>query len=587
MSGIVAAEYDPAKPCDNMADDLPYEEKVENYVSSKPCQKYWNNYPYYCEVFCGFIEIPWDVCKDNCYETFGTYCKRVGNCETGVIAPDVDKPDVIEDEPYVEIDLCENGIQDNGEKGRDCGGECVPCEEGFECGNNLCEVLDGENCKTCVKDCSCNLGGECNPSNDYSDSMGCVTPDLCDNDKKDNGEEGIDCGGNCDPCDFKIFITPKNVELFTNGRDKQKFTVSVVDKNGPVAGVSIDIMVRELSNVLWLGVEESSVITGPNGKATYIYEPTKTGSRYKFGSTELDITANYNRKKDRAHITLNDPVPRINVDINPRVVKQGEGTGTSNIAITLEDLDSESWSYIVESDIGFIQVGGKSKSVSQLVESSDSKLNANWVSPDSLAELMDYVLTHTRSKHQDWVGLKNNVNDQNKALALSLLSDEDAGAKVASELFDLKRNVKSLESSYQQIETEFKHMAEKSTSPYERYLNTFSIAIEGLQVIYGAKGYVESKVDQIRGKDSSNLNGYAEGMRDNILNYYIDRVQSLIRALAAVEHDANLNSMSTTAHIDITVVDEDGFKNHKRLLIPYIYYYNSEKDHSQIGYQGE
>ena len=72
-------------------------------------------------------------------------------------------------------DLCENGIQDNGEEGVDCGGECTSCIEG--CMDQLAHNYE---------------------INGQIDDGSCMT---CDDGILNGDETGIDCGGAlCEPC---------------------------------------------------------------------------------------------------------------------------------------------------------------------------------------------------------------------------------------------------------------------------------------------------------------------------------------------------------------------------------------------------
>jgi hypothetical protein len=73
---------------------------------------------------------------------------------------------------------CSDGIKNQGEEGVDCGGPCdAGCVLGAPCQTDA-DCPDGE---------SCNDFGECAKPNCY--------------DRKRNGEEeGVDCGGLCDPC---------------------------------------------------------------------------------------------------------------------------------------------------------------------------------------------------------------------------------------------------------------------------------------------------------------------------------------------------------------------------------------------------
>ncbi len=77
---------------------------------------------------------------------------------------------------YLRECFCNNGVQDNGEQGIDCGGECSTscppsCDDDIQNGDE--EGIDcGGSCPECY-------------------------PEHCSNEVQDQDEEGIDCGGSC------------------------------------------------------------------------------------------------------------------------------------------------------------------------------------------------------------------------------------------------------------------------------------------------------------------------------------------------------------------------------------------------------
>jgi hypothetical protein len=100
---------------------------------------------------------------------------------------------------------CYDGILNNGEELIDCGGTiCDPCDP---CENDLWDALLGEQWVDCGGEC-----GPCDPSfngqldpGELGIDCGCdgcpACPELCGDGLPNGFEEGIDCGGpNCDPC---------------------------------------------------------------------------------------------------------------------------------------------------------------------------------------------------------------------------------------------------------------------------------------------------------------------------------------------------------------------------------------------------
>ena len=94
-------------------------------------------------------------------------------------------------------DLCSNGQEDDAshEEGVDCGGYCDECVA-LVCDNDgYCDENQGEGCNNCPADC-----------------LSCE--DLCSNGQKDTSsdEEGVDCGGYCDPCKSEVCNQDGNCE---------------------------------------------------------------------------------------------------------------------------------------------------------------------------------------------------------------------------------------------------------------------------------------------------------------------------------------------------------------------------------------
>ena len=117
--------------------------------------------------------------------------------------------------PQAELPSCTDGIQNQGEKGVDCGGPCElepysdDCcfngekdgdEEGVDCGGSCddCAELICDEDGTCDGD----RGEDCN--NCFEDCQSCE--DLCSNNQKDvaSDEEGVDCGGYCTSCELTV-----------------------------------------------------------------------------------------------------------------------------------------------------------------------------------------------------------------------------------------------------------------------------------------------------------------------------------------------------------------------------------------------
>lgn len=86
-------------------------------------------------------------------------------------------PVCLDGSPVDEDELCRDGMVNHGETDVDCGGPCVPCDEGQVCAS-------AEDCWTRL--CT---GGRCQPR-----------PPACDDGFQNGTESDVDCGGSCAPC---------------------------------------------------------------------------------------------------------------------------------------------------------------------------------------------------------------------------------------------------------------------------------------------------------------------------------------------------------------------------------------------------
>jgi hypothetical protein len=113
--------------------------------------------------------------------------------EATIDAPAPDAPAEAEAEAEAEVGAepasCDDNVKDNGETDVDCGGPCPPCALGQGC-------LDDVDCSTTAAGCDGALGGcRCDAFTDT-----CVA-DHCSDQRKDDGETDVDCGGGqCPGC---------------------------------------------------------------------------------------------------------------------------------------------------------------------------------------------------------------------------------------------------------------------------------------------------------------------------------------------------------------------------------------------------
>ena len=90
---------------------------------------------------------------------------------------------------------CNDGIQNGNETGVDCGGDCDPCSTTTDCAGDCPPGYDYFLC------------GQCWVSLEQAQSGGCTetcdgggTSPTCNDGIQNGNETGVDCGGDCDPC---------------------------------------------------------------------------------------------------------------------------------------------------------------------------------------------------------------------------------------------------------------------------------------------------------------------------------------------------------------------------------------------------
>ena len=112
-------------------------------------------------------------------------CTDANECLTFHQRPDLNQS-------CIYLGTCDDEVSNQDETDIDCGGLiCEPCEIG----------------KTCKFDFDC-YSGFCNPENNT-----CAYP-TCNDEYKNQNEEGIDCGGPCPPCERPTLEKPQTIYQF-------------------------------------------------------------------------------------------------------------------------------------------------------------------------------------------------------------------------------------------------------------------------------------------------------------------------------------------------------------------------------------
>jgi len=74
------------------------------------------------------------------------------------------------------------------------------CDDGIKNGDETDVDCGGEDCSKCENDEDCKKDSDCKSGKCDSNTNTCTGFDTCDNDKLDDDETDVDCGGECDPC---------------------------------------------------------------------------------------------------------------------------------------------------------------------------------------------------------------------------------------------------------------------------------------------------------------------------------------------------------------------------------------------------
>ena len=129
---------------------------------------------------------PWtpEICPVEQFQT--RICTDLNNCNTRI-----NKPETVQ--ACIHIASCTDGLLNGEETDIDCGGpQCPACNDGQKC-------LVGSDC----------LSGVCDPS-----FLVCLPPSCFDGVKND-GEEGVDCGGPCPSCGKPVLVFPPEIQAPT------------------------------------------------------------------------------------------------------------------------------------------------------------------------------------------------------------------------------------------------------------------------------------------------------------------------------------------------------------------------------------
>ncbi|MBD3362871.1 hypothetical protein GF362_04070 [Candidatus Dojkabacteria bacterium] len=141
--------------------------------------------------------------------------------------------------------------------------------------------------------CECNsnaswVGSKCVVTDDIdvddSEDEPTMTPpdDPCTNGDKDEGEEGVDCGGICEAsCEWSITLNPQEIEMTADGVTKQEFIVRVIVNGETSENEELKVSIEDENNKIEDdkegSVDPKSGKTNSKGEFRFTY---KTDEQY-------------------------------------------------------------------------------------------------------------------------------------------------------------------------------------------------------------------------------------------------------------------------------------------------------------------
>jgi len=404
--------------------------------------------------------------------------------------------------------------------------------------------------------------------------------DTCKNNIKDEGEENVDCGGPCVPCNYQVEISPSKVDLFADGKSKQDFSVKVTLYGKPVEGMIFDISSRTNPQFLESFDSEgkfapTKITTNAEGNANFTYSaPLATGKRFKNASSELTLAG---RSGGRVYINLKDPRPLIEINLSQRSMLEGNEVNFADIKI--KDEDSNKWTIKIDASIGTLMPvgGGRSGEVYSIIDAIDSpEYYFNWNPPKSAVEMVDSYANYSKAYRTDLANLKQGITEEAVQHAIQGIGKYAGGDTEQSIIFGLE-----LKSYYDQYKTwqgnvsqlqEDINQIKSSASVYEVFLRGLSLGTESLRTYWGTKKFVTEKLS--KNGEQNIFMDFLEKVSDKTIDYGCDSLRSGLRFLADLERESKTFSWEMQVHIIVEVADEDGFKSTKDAYFNYIYHYN-------------
>jgi len=391
--------------------------------------------------------------------------------------------------------------------------------------------------------------------------------DTCFNNKQDEGEEGIDCGGPCiQRCSYDVSINPPTATLFADGKSTQQFILTALSEGSPLKNeqFALSFWFPFDSKIMdaYGQIKPASITTNENGKASFTYYSPRAPDGAYLKNLNFEIRAT-GKTGAKTKINLIDPKPRIKIKLDKRSMLEGNEMNFADV--TIIDENSKEWSIKVATNIGKLIPTGRAGEFNTLTDKTQKKeYHFNWKPPASAVELIDGTLEYIKDHKNDWSSYTSGLKEDTTNLAVKALPLSDVREEVESYVSQYETwngNINQLQRDINRIQT--------STSSYEKFLRSLSLGLEGLQIFYGTKGFVEGKLE---GDSSSSFKECLEGIRDKTIDYGVDSLQSGLRYWANLVRESNLDTIRIPVHIVVEVTDDEGFTTKKTKIFQYIYH---------------
>ena len=247
--------------------------------------------------------------------------------------------------------------------------------------------------------------------------------------------------------------------------------------------------------------------------------------------------------------------------------------------VLIIDEDSEEWNLRVTTSMGRLVPAGRGGEFHTLIDKTKQKeYHFNWKPPESAVELIDATMEYARDHHKDWTSYKKDIKGDaidfaGNAITGDMTLGMDNGKlkqfEEAMDDDDYKDQYETWETNINELKRDVNRM-KTSTSVYEMFLRSISFGLEGLQIFYGTKGFVEGKLGDA--SEESGGREYLEGVRDRTIHYGVDSLQAGIRHWANLVREGSLDTISVPVHIIVEVTDDQGFMAREDAVFRYTYH---------------